>query len=89
MGKLIAVDRIKIVDKFRGSLYVTTGKNMKFLFQACDVERYTTSHYTNLLVRMNSCKKNNDVDKAELKKGMTWYMEIRRTIHQAIQMLTA
>lgn len=44
-------------------------KNTKFLFQACDVERCTTAHYTSLLVRMNNCKKNNDGDKAELKKG--------------------
>ena len=33
------------------------GKNTKFLFQTCDVERYMTAHYTNLLVRMNSCKR--------------------------------
>lgn len=63
------------------------GKNTKFLFQACDVERYTTTDYTNLLVRMNSCKKNNDGDKVRLKNVMNWYFEIRRPMHQAIQML--
>lgn len=40
------------------------GNNSKFLFQVVDVERYTTSHYTSLLVRMNGCEKNNDKEKA-------------------------
>ena len=44
------------------------GKITKYLFQACDVERYTTAHYTNLLVKMKICAKNNDGDKAELRK---------------------
>lgn len=33
---------------------IKKGNNTKFLFQACDVERYTNSQYTNLLVRMDS-----------------------------------
>lgn len=40
------------------------GKNTKFLFQVYDVEKYTTSQYTNLIVRMNNYVKNNDGDKA-------------------------
>ena len=60
---------------------------MKFLFQACDVEIYTTAHYTNLIVRMNSCKKNNEGNKAKIKKIMNWYSEIKRVINQAGQML--
>ena len=40
------------------------GRNTKYLFQVCDVEKYTSTQYKNLLVRMNSCKKNNDGDKA-------------------------
>ena len=46
------------------------GRKTKYLFQACDVERYTTTHYMNLMVRMNKCKKNDDKDKAELKMVM-------------------
>ena len=63
------------------------GKQTKFLFQSCDVERYTTSLYTNLIVCMNSCKKNNEADKAELKKVKNWYAEILRTLHMAAQVL--
>ena len=62
-------------------------KNTKFLFQACNVERYTTSHYTNLIVCRNSCKKNNDGDKDETEKIIKWYLEIQRLIHLAGQML--
>ena len=42
------------------------GKNTKFLYQVCDVEKYTSSQYTNLLVRINICKKNNDGEKVEI-----------------------
>ena len=52
------------------------GKITKYLFQACDVERYTPTHYTNLLVWMNNCAKNNDGDKAELGKVINWYTKI-------------
>ena len=63
------------------------GKQTNFLFQSCDVERYTTAKYTNLIVHMNSCKKNNDRDKSKLKKVMNWYAEIRRTLRVAAQVL--
>lgn len=62
-------------------------KNTKYLFQACDIERYTTTQYMNLLFHMNSCKKSNDGDKEKLKKIIKWYSEIRRSLHQVIQML--
>lgn len=61
--------------------------NSKFLFQVCDVERYRSSHYTNLLVRMSSCDKNNDKEKIEIRKIVNWYVEIRRLIHQATKVL--
>ena len=64
------------------------GKAKRFLFQANEVERYTTVQYTKFMVRMNNCKKNNDGDKAELKKVMRWYTEIRRMIHFAAQILS-
>ena len=32
------------------------GKSSKFFFQTSEIERYTTAHYTNVIVRMNSCK---------------------------------
>lgn len=60
------------------------GNNSKFLFQVCDVERYTTSHYTNLFVQMNSCDRNNDKEKADIRKIVNW---IRRIIHQAMKVL--
>ena len=49
----------------------TKGKAKRFLFQVGEIERYTTSQYTNFIVRMNSCTKNNDGDKKELKKVLT------------------
>ena len=49
---------------------------MEFLFQAYDFQRYTTSHSTNLIVRMNSCAKNNEGDKAEIRKVVNWYAGI-------------
>lgn len=52
------------------------GNNSKFPFQVCDVERYTTAHYTNLLVRMNSCEKNNDKEKAQIQNIVNQYVEI-------------
>lgn len=63
--------------------------NTKFPFQVCDTERYTTPHYTNLMVRMNNCEKNNEKEKAEIRKVINWYAEIRRVIHQAAKMLMA
>ena len=65
-----------------------SGKSKKFLFQAAEVERYSTSQYTNLIVRMNHCKKNNDGNKKELKKIINWYTEIRRVMLYSIQILT-
>ena len=49
--------------------------------------RYTTSQSTNFIVRMNNCKKTNDGDKAEIRKIMTWYSEIRRMMHFVAQIL--
>ena len=66
----------------------TKGKAKRFLFQVAEIERYTTSQYTNFIVRMNNCTKNNDGDKKELKKIITWYSEIRRTMHSVAQVLT-
>ena len=51
------------------------GNNSKFLFQVCDVERYTSSHYTNLLVRMNSYNKNKDKEKVEIRNIVNVYAE--------------
>ena len=65
-----------------------SGKAKWFLFQACEVERYTTSQYTNFIVRMNNCKNNNEREKKELKKIISWYMEIRRVMLFALQILT-
>lgn len=64
------------------------GNNTKFLFQVCDVERYTTSYYTNLMIQMNNRAKNNENEKAEIHKVANWYAEIRRVIRQAALMLT-
>lgn len=57
------------------------GNNTKFLSQVCDVKRYTSSYYTNLMVRMNSCAKNNGKEKADIRKIVNWYAEVRRVIH--------
>ncbi|CAI9290472.1 unnamed protein product [Lactuca saligna] len=56
------------------TMLLSTGNNTKVLYQACDVERYTSLHYTNLMVRMNSYAKNNDKEKAEIWKiiKMVW-----------------
>ena len=51
-----------------------------FLFQVIDLERYTNSQYTNLLVRINNCKKNEVKDKPEIRKTIFWYMEIRNVL---------
>ncbi|KAL7591384.1 hypothetical protein Lser_V15G33665 [Lactuca serriola] len=81
---------VEIFLKPLGIVFVGKNKkenNTKFWFQACDVERHTTTHYTNLIVCMNSCKNNNESDKVEIKKSMNWYSEIRRVIRQVGQML--
>ncbi|CAI9304104.1 unnamed protein product [Lactuca saligna] len=70
-----------------------TGKNkkgtsMKSLFQVNEIERFTFSHYTNLLIRMNNCAKNSDKEKAETKKIINLYYEIRRVLHEATQLFT-
>ena len=57
------------------------GNNTKFLFQVCDVERYNSCQYINLMVQMNSCAKNNDKEKAETRKIVNYYDEVRRVIH--------
>ncbi|KAL7617007.1 hypothetical protein Lser_V15G03290 [Lactuca serriola] len=62
----------------------TKGKPKKFLFKVSEIERYTTSQYTNFIVHMNNCSKNNEGDRKELKKIITWYLEIRRTMNSAI-----
>ncbi|KAL7610158.1 hypothetical protein Lser_V15G11463 [Lactuca serriola] len=65
------------------------GRAKRFLFQTSEVERYTNSQYTNLIVRMNHCKKNSEGDKKEIKKVISWYMEIRRVLMYAVQLLTS
>ncbi|KAL7601073.1 hypothetical protein Lser_V15G24877 [Lactuca serriola] len=65
----------------------TKGKPKKFLFKASEIERYNSSQYTHFIVRMSNCKKNNEGDKKDLKKVISWYGEVRRTIHSAIQKL--
>ena len=65
-----------------------SGKAKWFLFQACEVERYTASQYTNFKVHMTNNKKNNKGDKKELKKNISWYTEIRRVMLFALQILT-
>ena len=62
----------------------TKGKPKRFLFQVSEIERYTTSQYTNFIVRMNNCTMNNEGDKKELKKIITWYSEIRRRMHSTV-----
>lgn len=52
---------------------VFVGKNKKgtvtkFMFQMNDIEKYTSLHYTTLLIRMNSYAQNNDKEKAEIQK---------------------
>ena len=65
------------------------GRAKRFLFQTSEVERYSNSQYTNLIVRMNHCKKNSEGDKKEIKKVISWYMEIRRVLMYAVQLLTS
>ena len=72
---------------------VFVGKNKKgpvtkFLFQMDDIEKYTSSHYTNFLIRMKSCAKNSDKEKAKIQKMFNWYTEIRRVLHTAIKLFT-
>lgn len=67
----------------RGVVFIgknNRGKMAKFLFQVCDIERYTNSNYTNLLIQINNCKKNDNEDKAKIRKTIQWYMEIRREL---------
>ena len=68
---------------------VKAGRAKRFLFQTCEVERYTNSQYTNLIVRMNHCKKNSEGDKKEIMKVISWYMEIRRVLMYDVQLLTS
>ncbi|KAL7607148.1 hypothetical protein Lser_V15G19426 [Lactuca serriola] len=65
----------------------TKGKPKKFLFKVSEIERYNSSQYTHFIVRMNNCKKNNEGDKKDLKKVISWYGEVRKTIHSAVQKL--
>ncbi|CAI9285816.1 unnamed protein product [Lactuca saligna] len=64
------------------------GKVKRFLFQASEVETYSTSQYANLSVRMNHYKKNNEGDKKEMKKIISWYTEVRRVLLYSITLLT-
>ena len=63
------------------------GRHSKFLFQENDVERYTTAQYTNLIVHMNSCKKNYEEDKAEMRKIMNWNAKVQKTLHKVAQVI--
>ncbi|KAL7609165.1 hypothetical protein Lser_V15G10960 [Lactuca serriola] len=65
----------------------TKGNPKKFLFKVSEIERYNSSQYTHFIVRMSNCKKNNEGDKKDLKMVISWYGEVRRTIHSAIQKL--
>ena len=65
----------------------TKGKLKKFLFKVSEIERYTSAQYTNFIVRMNNCKRNNEGDKKELKKVINWYSEVRKAIHSVVQRL--
>ncbi|CAI9294418.1 unnamed protein product [Lactuca saligna] len=44
------------------------GRVKRLLFQTYEVERYATSQFTNLIVRMNQRRKNSEGDKKEIKK---------------------
>ena len=70
---------------FRGNN--KNGKMTKFLFQICDLERYTNSQYTNLLIRMNNCKRNEVEDKVEIRKMIMWYMDVCNVLLQTLKLM--
>ena len=59
----------EIVHKPLGVVFLGKNKNRKmtkFLFQVYDVDRYTNSQYTSLLVHLGNYKKNTIEDKAKI-----------------------
>ena len=90
VGSLKEFDDGEICVKSLGIVFVgknKNSKNTKFLFRVEHVERYTNSRYINLLIRINNCKRNIEGDKADIRRTIVWYMEIRRVLHQATKML--
>lgn len=64
------------------------GKLTKFLFQVNNIEKYSSSHFLNILIRINNCKKNDNKDKAKIRKIIIWYMKIKRELLQAMKTIT-
>ena len=73
-----------------GLVFAGKDKNRKvkrFVFHVSEVERYMKNQHTNFMVRMNNYRKNNDGDKAKLKRFMSWYMENCRMMYFVAQIL--
>ncbi|CAI9299023.1 unnamed protein product [Lactuca saligna] len=87
----LGLGHVKIfIDNYYDCLSLTNvefasalGKEVKVAMEVSKhwkIERYTTAQYTNFIVRMNNCKKNNKGDKIELKKVMTCEVLLLRTL---------
>lgn len=63
------------------------GGKKNFLFRTDDIERYTKSHLSSILLCINNCQKNENEDIMEICKIILWYMEIRNVLLQTMKIL--
>lgn len=71
---------------------VTQGKNMKevkkkYFFYTDVNEMYSKHNLSSILIQINRCKKNSNEYRAETRKIICWYMEIRRVLMMVIKTL--
>ena len=63
------------------------GKQRKRFFYTNVKDVYSIENLTNLLFRIAKCKKISDADRHEIRKNVCWYLEIRKTIMEAVKTL--
>lgn len=71
---------------------VIQGKNMKevkkkYFFYTDVNEMYSKHNLSSILIQINRCKKNSNEYRAETRKIVCWYMEIRRVLMMVIKTL--
>ncbi|CAH1435832.1 unnamed protein product [Lactuca virosa] len=67
-----------------GYVFIRKGKKesrKKFLFRVDDVESYSNTHLTSILLHINNCQRNKNEDRAKIRKIIHWYMKIREVCY--------
>lgn len=81
-------EHAEIIHKPMGGVSTTKRKKgKKFWFRIDDAERYSNQHLSSTLLCINNCQKNENEDRAEIRKIILWYMEIQKVLWETINII--